>query len=338
MADKDPESTPEGDAKADAETSDKPAKAAADDKPKADDKPRGDDKKSAARKKPIDMGTSLKEVVKTTASGAKPAVKPAAKAATKGPAKATASEGPKSVQVGGESFVDRVLPHMKKIIVTILVITVVLTGVFGYRSYQEGKKEKATDKVVDVMTVAERPIRPPGMPVDPKHKDDSFGDAKERATSVLDVIAKEEAPIGHAIRGNLLIEAGRLDEAITELKLGEADPDLEGVLCREGIGLALEAKASAEKDAGARQKGLEDALTAFKAMQPDENGPRRAYAMYHQGRILQLLGKTADAKAAYQKAKDLAKGTDLEPDERELMANPRLPRLIDTRLDGLGAS
>lgn len=321
MADKDPESTPE-DANADAETS-------------TSDKPKGEDKKPArsGAKKAIDMGTSLKDVVKSSASGAKPAVKSVAKAA--GPKTATPAE-PKSVQVGGESFLDRLLPHMKKIVVSIIVIAVVLTGVFGYRSYQEGKKEKATDKVVEVMDVAERPVRPPGMAADPKEK--SFADSKERANAVLDAIAKQDAQIGHAVRGNLLVEAGRLDEAITEFKLGQEAETVDGVLCREGIGLALEAKASAEKDAAARQKGLEDALNAFKTMQPDDAGPRRAYALYHQGRILQLLGKTADAKAAYEKAKELAKGTDLEPDERELMTNPRLPRLIDSRLDALGAS
>jgi predicted negative regulator of RcsB-dependent stress response len=326
MADKDPESTPEGD-NADAEA--KPAK--------SDDKPKGDDKKPArsGAKKSIDMGTSLKDVVKTSTSGARPAAKPAAKADAKA---ATATDGPKSVNVGGESFVDRVLPHMKKIVVTILVITVVLTGVFGYRSYQETKKEKATDKVVEALDVAERPIRPAGLPADPKNKDKSFGDAKERANNVLDAIAKSDAQVGHDVRGNLLVEAGRLDEAITEFKLGQDAPTIEGVLCREGIGLALEAKASAEKDSGARQKGLEDALNAFKTMQPEETGPRRAYALYHQGRILQLLGKIPDAKAAYEKAKELAKGTDLQPDERELMTNPRLPRLIDSRLDALGAS
>jgi len=318
MADNDPESTPEGEANADAEA--KPAK--------SDDKP-----KRSGAKKSIDMGTSLKDVVKTT-SGARPAARPAAKPA----ATATATDGPKSVNVGGESLVDRLLPHMKKIVITVLLITVALTGVFGYRSYQESKKERATDKVVEALDVAERPIRPAGLPVDSKNKDKSFGDAKERANSVLDTIAKTEAQVGHDVRGNLLIEAGRFDEAIAELKLGQDAPTIEGVLCREGIGLALEAKASAEKDSAARQKGLEDALNAFKAMQPDETGPRRAYALYHQGRILQLLGKTADAKAAYEKAKELAKGTDLAPDERELMTNPRLPRLIDSRLDSLGAS
>ena len=50
----------------------------------------------------------------------------------------------------------------------------------------------------------------------------------------------------------------------------------------------------------------EEALAAFTAMQPDEKGPRRAYALYHQGRILGLLGKTAEATDAFKKAKELS--------------------------------
>jgi predicted RNA polymerase sigma factor len=83
-------------------------------------------------------------------------------------------------------------------------------------------------------------------------------------------------------------------------------------------------KAEQEKDAGARQKGLEEALAVFQSMQPDDKGPRHAYALYHQGRILALLGKTAEAKARLEKAKELGKDT-------------TLAELIDERLAGLGA-
>jgi hypothetical protein len=102
------------------------------------------------------------------------------------------------------------------------------------------------------------------------------------------------------------------------------------VLCREGIGIALEAKAAAEKDAAARNKLLEEALTAYQRMQPDEKGPRRAYALYHQGRILdeRNLNRKAEAKAAYEKANEL------------LTAEPRheLKDLLQQRLAVLGAA
>ena len=104
------------------------------------------------------------------------------------------------------------------------------------------------------------------------------------------------------------MQAGKLDEAIAEYKQGPDGKGLDGVLAREGLGIALETKAQAEKDAAARQKGLEEALAVFKTMQPDEKGPRHAYALYHQGRILALLGKNAEAKAAFEKAKDARQG------------------------------
>ena len=40
-------------------------------------------------------------------------------------------------------------------------------------------------------------------------------------------------------------------------------------------------------------------------MQPSEEGPRRAYALYHQGRINLLLGKKAEAKTLFEKVKGM---------------------------------
>ena len=105
----------------------------------------------------------------------------------------------------------------------------------------------------------------------------------------------------------MLADAGKLDDAIAEYGKLETDKTIDGVLAREGKGLALEAKAAAEKDATVSQKGYEAALAEFSIMQPDEAGPRYAYAEYHQGRMLILLGQQADAKAALTKAKDAAK-------------------------------
>jgi tetratricopeptide (TPR) repeat protein len=256
--------------------------------------------------------------------------KPTKPAAAKTP---TSEPGfqPKAVHIGGESFVDRLLPHVKKIALGAIVITLVLSVYYFVAYMGERKQIEATDKLATVIDVADEPVRQPGVAADPKRP--SYADAKERANAVLDAIVKQGAEAeGHAYRGAMLVDAGKLDEAITEYKLGVAAPGIDGVLDREGLGLAQEKKASTEKDPAARQKGLEEALATFKTMQPDETGPRRAYAMYHQGRILQLLGKNAEAKAAYLKAKELGKGTDLVPED------PRMPPLVDNRLQSLGAS
>jgi tetratricopeptide (TPR) repeat protein len=136
---------------------------------------------------------------------------------------------------------------------------------------------------------------------------------------VLDAMVKTGAHPAPSYRGSMLLEAGKVDEAIAEFRKGQAALDLEGVLAREGLGIALETKALAETDPGARQKLLEESLATFTAMQPDPTGPRRAYALYHQGRIEMTLGKRAEAKASFEKAKELGASTDL-------------PELIERRL------
>ena len=250
----------------------------------------------------------------------KPVVKPAA------PATAKPAEPPKAVHVGGESFLDRILPHLKKIIVGILVIAVILSVVFAVRWFRDRKQVAATEKVETILQVAQEPIR--GKDEKPDPKKPSFASSKERAEAVLDAIAKQGTDAaGHAFHGGQLLDAGKIDEAIAEYKRGAADRTIEGVLCREGLGLALEAKASAEKDPAARQKGLEEALAAFNSMQPDEAGARRAYALYHQARIQLLLGKKAEAKALFEKAKTANKDADRE-----------IVDLIEKRLASLGAS
>jgi tetratricopeptide (TPR) repeat protein len=235
------------------------------------------------------------------------------------------AEPPKPVHVGGESLLDRLLPHMKQIIVAIVVVSVVLVVIFTIRWYRERGQIAATEKLDQILEVAREPIRTKDEKPDPQKP--SFGDPKERGGAVLAEIAKQGTNIaGHAFRGGELMDAGKIDDAIAEYRLGIGDKTIEGVLCREGLGLALEAKAMTEKETAARQKGLEEALAAFTAMQPDEAGMRRAYALYHQGRIQQLLGKRAEAKALFEKAKAAIKN------------DHDLADLVEKRLAALGAS
>ncbi|HZJ64963.1 MAG TPA: hypothetical protein VFD36_15740 [Kofleriaceae bacterium] len=236
------------------------------------------------------------------------------------------AEPPKPVHIGGESFLDRILPHIKKIIIGILIVAAVLSVVFTVRWFRDRKLTAQTEKLDRVLEVAQAPIR--GKDEKPDPKKPSYANAKDRAAAVLDAMAKQDTEAGgHAFRAGQLYDAGKLDEAIAEYRKGSADRTIEGVLCREGLGLALEAKASADKDPAARQKGLEEALAAFTAMQPDETGQRRAYALYHQARIQLLLGKRADAKALFEKAKTANKDADRE-----------IVDLIEKRLAALGAS
>jgi len=228
---------------------------------------------------------------------------------------------PKPVQLGGESIVDRLMPYRKKIGIAILLgfaVWGVIAVVFWLRN---SKREKNTARIVKVVDVAQREVRAAGTEPDPKATAVTYASNKERADAVLDTIEKQSANVSPTYKASLLMQAGKVDEAIAEYRKHITGRTMDNVLAREGLGLALEAKAEKEKDAAARQKGLEEALATFKTMQPDEKGTRSAYAKYHEGRILTLLGKNAEAKVALEKAKELGGPADM----------------IDERLATLGA-
>jgi len=234
------------------------------------------------------------------------------------------AEPPKPVQIGGESLLDRILPHIKKIVIGVIVLAVVVSGFLGFRAYQDRKKSKETEKLASVFDSGDRPVVPYGTPADPKSP--AFADDKARAEKQLDELVKQDTDLGGpAFRAALLMDAGKLDEAIAEYRKCPTGASIDLVLCREGLGVAIEQKALAEKDAAAKDKGLQDALAAYVAMQPLEDGPRRAYALYHQGRMQLLLEKRSEAKTLFEKAKALT-----PPKE--------LVDLIDRRLAALGVS
>lgn len=234
---------------------------------------------------------------------------------------AAATEPPKPVQIGGESLVDRLRPHIKEILVGALVLAAVISVIFIVAWFRERKHVAATEQLAVALDLAQQPTRGADEKLDPKKP--TFANAKERAEALL---GKEgTAAAGPAYRGALLLDAGKIDDAIAEYRKGTADKSLLGVLAREGLGLALEAKAAAEKDPGARQKGYEESLAAFAAMQTEESGPRRAFALYHQGRLQLLLGKRAEAKKLFEEAKTVNKDADHE-----------LLDLVEKRLATLG--
>jgi tetratricopeptide (TPR) repeat protein len=233
---------------------------------------------------------------------------------TKGPAGM-----PAPVRIGDESLGDRLAPHIMKILVGVVVIAVVVTIVLAFRWRKRAGQEDATTRLAQVLAVGQKPVVPGMVPTPDKPNDDQFATSKDRAIAMLAAMAKANNDGSPAYKGTLLLEAGKVDEAIAEFRTGTAAKDILGVLSREGLGLGLEAKAAAEKDNAAAQKLYEEALAAFTSMQPDAAGPRRAYALYHQGRMQQQLNKKAEAKALYEQAKELGAATEL-------------PELIDRRL------
>jgi hypothetical protein len=233
-------------------------------------------------------------------------------------------EPPKPVQLGGESLLDRVLPHVKKIATATVILAVLISFFFGYKACQRNQAVKETEKVTAVLGVAQRPVLPPGMPPDPQNP--AFASDKERSEKVLEEMAKQDTDkTGPAFHASMLIDAGKLDEAIGVYRTCDSGTTIENVLCREGLGIALETKAVGEKDVAARQKLLEESLDAFLRMQPLDDGPRRAYALYHQGRINLIMGKKAEAKTLLEKVKGMS-----PPKE--------LADLIERRLATIGAA
>lgn len=242
------------------------------------------------------------------------------------PAATPAATSPKPVHIGGESFVERLMPHMKKVLVAFLVVGAILSVVFTLRWMKDRRLEGQTTKVAAVLDIRQRQVQP--EPADPTAKKaaDTYPTSKARAEALLAEIAKQGTDqVSPLVRASAQFEAGKLDEALAGYQAMTSAPDLDGVLAREGVTLTLEAKALATTDATASHQGLEAALAAARAIQPDEGGPRRAYALYHEGRLLLLLEKKTEARTVLTKAKELGKETDL-------------PELIEARLAMLGAS
>ncbi|HEY4058425.1 MAG TPA: hypothetical protein VGM39_17555 [Kofleriaceae bacterium] len=239
---------------------------------------------------------------------------------------------PKAVNIGGESIAERLLPHLKKIITTVILIAAVVSVIFFVRWRKTVKDENKTALLVEVLDTARTQIDP--TPAPPKAgeppPEPSFKSPSERADSVLAAMTKSGADGGPLYKGGTLLEAGKYDDAISSYQSCINTLGLDGVLCREGLGLAQEQKALGEKDNAAKQKGLEAALATFASMQPDETGERYAYALYHQGRLQQTLGKTAEAKALFEKAKASAATEPGAQDPRAGMY--ALPSLIERRL------
>lgn len=225
-----------------------------------------------------------------------------------------------AVHIGGESILDRIIPHMKKIIVFAVAVTVILSVYFGMRWWKHRKQARSTDALARAMEIGEREIGmempildPTAPPPDPAEK--KFPDHAARAAATAAAMSKAGQTRGAAslYEAQLLIQANKLDEALAIYRRISKGKSEDAAIAREGIGVALETKAGAAKDPAERQKLLEEALAAYRAIQTDDKGPRRDYALYHEARVLEALGKPAEAIAALKKLKEVTPDSQLEP-------------------------
>lgn len=235
--------------------------------------------------------------------------------------------GPKvnPIHVGGDSFVDRLVPHLKKIAVALIALSAVLTVFFTWRWWKGRGEEQATAELAKALEIGERPVIPTEIDLGDKLPE-HFKSQADRAKATLTELQKagDTRDVAPLYEAQMLFQAGKLDEALARYRALANLSGAEGALAREGVAVVLEAQASASKDPAQRQTQLEAALTAFRAIQPDDKGPRREYALYHEGRVLELLGKSTEAVASFKKALTVAPESPLRG-------------AIELRLSALGA-
>ncbi len=223
------------------------------------------------------------------------------------------------VHIGGDSIVDRLLPHVKKIAAAAGALVVVIAAVFTWRWYQHSKEEKATTALVKGLELGDRAVVAEPKPEDTEPSYKTYG---ERAEATVAALAKAGQARGAAslYEANQLLVAGKLDAALAAFrKLGAGD-GADAVLAREGVGVVLETQAAAATDPAAKQALLEQALTAFRAVQPDDKGLRRDYALFHEARVLGAMGKAAEAAAPLTRALELVPDTALKQDIENQLA------------------
>jgi len=274
-----------------------------------------------------------KDSKKTAGKKAERSTKAAEAADSLGPPVGAAAETsalkPKSatpVAIGGDSIVDRLLPHVKKIIAVVVVAAVVVMAFFSVVWYRQRNAEKASLHVANAVEILRRDVTPapaegqPPPPAQPGKEPgfDSYQTRAEAAIAALKQAGSAEAAAA-LLEASLQLQAGKIDAAEAIYRQHSVGTSLDAVLAREGLGYVAERRAAAITDPAQRQQALEGALKAFRAMQTDDKGPRRDFALYHEARILMLLDKNAEAKAALEKALELP-SSDIKSDIQQRLA------------------
>lgn len=210
-------------------------------------------------------------------------------------------------------------PHALKLGIFFGVTGVIVVSYTTWHWWQNRKDARATALYERAEVISQVPIQADDqgsdkddtLPPDPRGVPRHYATEKDRAAAEISALDELESNYGSTgvahqgvlLRANALYQLGRYDQAA--VAFGDyASSEKSEILrraAREGKGYALEQKAMAEKDPKARQAGLEQALTAFEAMQPDQSAPGADDALYHQARVLGELGRTQDAIKRFDK-------------------------------------
>lgn len=243
------------------------------------------------------------------------------------------------------STMDRVArtlkPYVRQIIIGTVAVTVVAIALFSWQWYDARREAEATVVYEKALTYAqvtvipddptdfeseEAPGKEPGALPDEDGDGipDEYRSLPQRAEAVLvhlDALASDygstdvaaEARLLHA---KMLYDAGRYDDAEKTYRayLGDADSDDTRRIARSGLGYTLEAKGMASEDESARNDQLRQAQAVFKEIQSADEGPGKDLALYHEARILAVLGEKDQAIAALEKALEVAPESDIRYD------------------------
>ena len=209
-------------------------------------------------------------------------------------------------------------PHAIKLGIFFGVTGVIVVGYTTWHWWQNRKDAHATALYERATVISQVPIQADDdadkddtLPPDPRGVPRHYASEKDRAAAELSALDELESKYGGTgvarqgvlLRANALYQLGRYDQAAKAFS-DYASSAKSGVLARaarEGKGYALEQKAMNEKDPKAHQADLEQALTAFEAMQPNQGDPGADDALYHQARVLDELGRTQDAIKRFNK-------------------------------------
>lgn len=221
---------------------------------------------------------------------------------------------------GVAKLAEKLRPYAWRLAILITVVTIGIVSFTTYRWWQDRKAKNATAIFVEALDIARSDIVPEDAEPPQPDGDDPLAEAdqpttypssEDRAKAQLEALERLRSEYGgtdvvsevRLVEASTLAELGRYDDA---LKLYKAYASGDGsallrAIAREGVGYVLEAKALAAEDASAREAGLREALAAFQSVQPKEDGPRRDYALYHEGRILATLDEHDRAVEVFEK-------------------------------------
>jgi tetratricopeptide (TPR) repeat protein len=209
--------------------------------------------------------------------------------------------------------VDAIKPHLAKIAAGVAGLAIVLVAVSLWTWYDQRKEARATSALAEAFDVLRSPLDGDVVSVEDLAAAPDrprYPTALARSQAALEILDGVDAEHGKTdvgtqarlVRAGVLYDLARWDEAIDAYR-GFLDRGPDGQLrhvAQEGLGYALEARALAQTDPGARSAGLAEALAAFERLQPDDGGTHRDVALYHQARIKAIQGDRAAALALFR--------------------------------------